>query len=646
MLDRFRHSRDYFCPLLIACAAMLLTLPARAGGPTLEQLSASKGVFAASLSPDGRYVATVEFAGRGRSIMLMDTATGVTKVIGQGGMQVIDGRMNIKMPWTVSWVTNDLMAVDYFGAEPESIDLAGEKVADLGVAIVGKAEPGNPASPMLLVYALENRKGFASVNARTGRLRTFDLPASGELLHWALDGKGELRAVTLRDSAFWTSKTSVSNWYRRQGQAQWEKLAEFKVTDNYWTPLEVPEQDGKLVVMSSAGRDTRAVFSYDVGTREIGELMAGHPTQDIVSAWGSAAHGFDALATEGMRPQRIWFDPRWHAVQQSIDEALPGRINVVSGDPARRVLVFSYSDVDPGSWYLVNMEKLSVGLLGRRMQPVEGVDMRPMEIMAYAARDGLSIPAYLTRPAGKSGPQPTVVLIHGGPAVRDEWKWNAEVQLLAARGYVVFQPQFRGSNGFGRKFLEAGFGQWGLAMQDDVSDGVQHLVRQGIADPDRICIYGASYGGYAALWGLVKTPDLYRCGVSYAGVSDIEFMFNDNSDTNDSNIGKEFMRFRVGDLRISQAQFDAVSPLKRAAAIRAPVLLMHGNEDRRVPISHSKKMMKALGDAGREFEWEEFDGQGHGPVFGKDRPKFFERLLAFLDKHIGAGIDPAAGAEK
>jgi dipeptidyl aminopeptidase/acylaminoacyl peptidase len=230
-----------------------------------------------------------------------------------------------------------------------------------------------------------------------------------------------------------------------------------------------------------------------------------------------------------------------------------------------------------------------------------------------------------------------VVLIHGGPQARDYWGWNEEVQILSTHGYAVFQPQFRGSTGFGRRFEEAGFGQWGRAMQDDITAGVQQLIAQGIADPARICIVGSSFGGYAALWGLVKTPELYQCGVSFAGVSDIEYMFHDGSDRVKSKTTREWMLSRVGDVRSEPGRFDDVSPLKHADKIRAPVLLMHGELDRRVPISHAEKMKASLGKLGKKVEWLTFEDEGHGIFYIRNELTYYSKLLAFLDRYIGSG---------
>lgn len=184
---------------------------------------------------------------------------------------------------------------------------------------------------------------------------------------------------------------------------------------------------------------------------------------------------------------------------------------------------------------------------------------------------------------------------------------------------------------------------WGLAMQDDITAGVDYLVKQKIADPNRVCIYGASYGGYAALWGLVKTPELFKCGISFAGVVDLELMFKDSSDRTSNNATLELMRSRIGDVKLNKQQFDQVSPLKHAARIAAPVLLMHGTDDERVPIVHGKKMRQALLDHGKRVEWISFDDEGHGLYKYQSQQAYFKALLAFLDAHIGSGARRALG---
>lgn len=621
------------------CLGFVLSLPAIAETPvplTMDDALNPAGISSAALSPDGKQIAAIIFSGTNHGLVLIDSISLKAKMIIEGRRTMEGYWIFNKEPHAATWVTNDLIAVDY-GIEAESVDLNGKKVADIGEHVIRKAYPNQPDSPLLLVYTDVEDRDLAIANARTGQLSKLRFPMSGKPIGWAFDPQGALRALTLMNSAFWKDATTVSNWYRPDAISEWEKLEEFKITDDYWVPLYVPEKDHTLAIASRAGRDTYAVFSYDTKKRQIDEMMAGHPTQDILKVDGLEGPAFDGVRTGGMIPQQVWFDPAWNRMQKAIDAALPNRINRISGDPTTRILVFSYADVDPGIWYVLDASTMTLSSIGRAKPSIDPDKMRPMETISYTAKDGMSIPAFLTKPSVVNGPAPMVVMIHGGPTVRDTWNWDENTQLLAAHGYVVFQPQFRGSSGFGRKFEEAGFGQWGLSMQDDVTAGVEYLIAKGIADPKRICIYGASYGGYAALWGLVKTPDIYRCGISFAGVSDLEYMFNDSSDSNSNKIAREVMRLRIGDAKLNKEKFDQVSPLKHAEKIVAPVLLMHGELDKRVPISHSEKMKKALEEQHKTVEWKIFEKEGHGLSYVSNQEIFFTTLLGFLDKYIGPG---------
>lgn len=630
--------------LLIILNLLICTLATPAAmALKIDDIVNPTGVTSVVLSPDGKHVALIGYTGLNHSLIMFDADTHTSRIIITSKRVTELNWKFYKEPRAVTWVTNDLLAVDY-GVEAESVTIDGKKVADIGAEVIGKVDPDQPDSPMLLAFTDWDQEHVALINARTGDSTKYRYPMSGTPTHWVFDKHGVLRAMTLRNSAFWKDATTRTNWYRSGEHAEWEKMAEFKVTDNFWIPLAIPEKADSLVVLSSIGRDTKAVFYFNTRTHEIGEMMAGHPTQDILRVDGIDLTEFKSVVTNGMRQERYWFDQAWDQLQSSVDAALPKRVNRLSGDPKNRVLIFSYGDVDPGRWFLLDVAGMTMRELAEVKPSVDVKQMSPMEVISYPSLDGLSIPAYLTRPAGPKQPVPTVVMIHGGPTVRDTWRWDPDVQLLAANGYAVFQPQFRGSSGFGRKFEEAGYGQWGLAMQDDITAGVQYLIRQGIADPKRICIFGASYGGYAALWGLVKTPELYRCGVSFAGVADIEYMFNDSSDSNHDKATREVMRFRIGDINQDKEHFDLVSPLKHADRIQAPLLLMHGEEDKRVPISHSEKMKKELDRNHKVYEWLTFEDEGHGLTYVRNQSTFYKKLLEFLNKYIGP-VEKASEAQ-
>jgi dipeptidyl aminopeptidase/acylaminoacyl peptidase len=263
--------------------------------------------------------------------------------------------------------------------------------------------------------------------------------------------------------------------------------------------------------------------------------------------------------------------------------------------------------------------------------------MAPMKPVRYAARDGLEIPAYLTTPRGKAAKDlPLVVLVHGGPWVDgDAWGFDPEVQFLASRGYAVLQPNFRGTTRYGWKHFRASFGQWGLSMQDDLADGVKWAVEQGIADPKRVCIYGASYGGYAALMGLATTPGLYRCGVNYVGVTDLPFFLTVSwADYSYSEFARHAARDMVGDPERDAQRLRDTSPTQLAARIKAPVLMAYGADDRRVPLEHGSRMKSALDRAGAKYEWMVMAGEGHGFRDPANQKTFYEAVEKFLAAHL------------
>lgn len=604
----------------------------------------------ATLSPDGRHIAAILFDGLNYGLILVDTETLAVRKLRKGARFSKGFWSYLKAPRDVIWADNDVLAVN-LGYDAESMDLEGKKLRTLGESVVGRVGFG-AASGEVIVTKNAHKHKVARCNARTGACTTFWHPP-GEPLRYAFDKQGNLRAITLMDSALFKDATTVSNWYKPADKPTWTKLAEFRIDEDFWVPAYVPDEPDRLVIASRQGRDTRALFDYDTVERRQVEMLAGHPTQDILSYDGIEQATFDYVATSGMRREQVWFQRDRAAMQRQIDVLLPDRVNILSGDPRRAVLVRSYGDVDPGTWYYFDIAKKSLVTVGKARTSIDPARMRPMEVMSYKAADGLTIPAYLTRPtaltasatsATSATSAPMIVLIHGGPLARDHWGWDAEVQLLANRGYLVFQPQFRGSSGFGRRFEEAGFGEWGKAMQDDITDGVRHLVAQGIADPQRICIVGASYGGYAALWGLVKTPELYRCGISFAGVTDIGHLFSDWNDLRFDKASRQLMKRHIGDSSMSATLFDPVSPLRHAARIEAPVLLMHGREDERVPIAHGRRMRDAPEASGKKVTWVVFNEEGHGLYYQHSQVAYFEAMLDFLGKHLPVAAPAAAPA--
>jgi len=332
-------------------------------------------------------------------------------------------------------------------------------------------------------------------------------------------------------------------------------------------------------------------------------------------------------------------------LQAAVDKALPATVNVMSV-PAQAdspwALVASYSDRIAPIYSLYNRQTGQVNRVADTRPGIVPAQMGRQEFVRYKARDGLEIPALLTLPAGaKPGGLPLVVLVHGGPYVRgNSWGWDAQSQFLASRGYAVLEPEFRGSTGFGDHHFQAGLKQWGLKMQDDIADGARWAIDKGIVDPQRICIAGASYGGYATLMGLVNDPDLYKCGVNWVGVTDMGLLFNNGwvftSDATDE-LKAYTLPQMLGDPVKDAERFKATSPIQQAARITRPLLLAYGGVDERVPLNHGTQFRDAVMRTNQQVEWVQYPEEGHGWALEKNRIDFWQRVEKFLDRHIGSG---------
>jgi dipeptidyl aminopeptidase/acylaminoacyl peptidase len=339
----------------------------------------------------------------------------------------------------------------------------------------------------------------------------------------------------------------------------------------------------------------------------------------------------------------VWLTDGMKALQEQVDGLLPGRVNRLvcrqCGQPEMVVLVHSYSDREPGEWW-VHRGPLDGGKgwrkVGRAREAVKAEDMAAMAFQRITARDGRDLPVWVTRSPAAKGPLPAVVLVHGGPWTRgNSWGWHARAQFLASLGYVVIEPEFRGSTGYGEAHLKAGFRQWGQAMQDDVADALRWAQKQGLAS-DKACIAGASYGGYSSLMGVVRDPTLYRCGVAWAAVADLELLVNGSFWVDDDThlLRRYRMSELVADSKADAAMILANSPVHQAARIKAPLLLAFGEEDRRVPLAHGKRLREALQAAGNEPQWVTYPGEGHGFAVLKNQVDFAQRMAAFLAQHL------------
>jgi dipeptidyl aminopeptidase/acylaminoacyl peptidase len=466
------------------------------------------------------------------------------------------------------------------------------------------------------------------------------VPRPGPVHSWLLDQKGEPRI------AIGTERGTTTIFYRDPTTDKWRQLARYSDNTgeaNGFEPLGFGP-DGTLYVAANAGEDTRTLRTFDFATGKVSkEALVVTTGFDFVGALISNRSKMLGVRFQTDAVENEWFDPGMKTVQQAVNKLRPGTINLIAvADRAEVpwVLVESYSDQAPRRYTLYNTETGRLNEVGMTFPAIDSTRMAHQEPVRYKARDGLEIPALLTIPAGSSRKNlPLVVLVHGGPWVRGAtWGWEPESQFLASRGYAVLEPEFRGSRGFGTKHFVAGWKQWGLAMQNDIADGARWVMAQGIADPARICIAGASYGGYATLMGLINDPDLYKCGIDWVGVTDINLMY-DGHWSFSSDLPDEWKRYGmpelVGDQVKDGAQLKATSPLEQAARIKQPVLLAYGGADRRVPLYHGKKFYDAVKHTNPNVEWIEYPEEGHGWWLAKTRIDFWSRVEKFLSKNIG-----------
>ncbi|MET3134290.1 dipeptidyl aminopeptidase/acylaminoacyl peptidase [Oxalobacteraceae bacterium GrIS 1.11] len=476
------------------------------------------------------------------------------------------------------------------------------------------------------------------LNTLTGRAQTLSRP--GKTQTWILDNQGEPRIVTTLE------QNMESVYYRDPAGDAWRKLVEFDAyigSKGVFSPLAI-SPDGTFYVTTRMGTDKATVHTFDFATNKVkreavielaGYDFSGHLLTNAKKMLG-IRYETDAAAS-------TWFDPDMKAIQEKVDALLPSTVNLISTaarPEAPFMLVESYSDVQPPVYLLFNTDSKTLEKLGDTHRDIDPARMSHKELVHYKARDGLDIPAWLTVPHGSTRKDlPLVVLVHGGPYVRGgHWRWDPEAQFLASRGYAVLEPEYRGSTGFGYKHYRAGWKQWGLAMQNDIADGAKWAIAQGIVDPKRICIAGASYGGYATLMGLINDPDLYQCGIDWVGVSDIKLIYTGNWSAL-SDISEGWKRYGmpdlIGDLVKDADQLKATSPLEQAARIKQPLLLAYGGADMRVPIYHGKKFRDAVSTTNHDVEWVEYPEEGHGWALPKNRIDFWTRVEKFLARTIG-----------
>ena len=454
--------------------------------------------------------------------------------------------------------------------------------------------------------------------------------------NWITDNKGVVRlGISYR-------VRSTLIYYRSKEGEKFRRIGKLKANDDDEEEEEalvdiyhiISEADeGYILSNKETGRF--ALYKFNFLTRETGEMIFGHETNDVTS-YDMNADGsvLESVRYTDSRDRIKWFDEELAAQQRLLDRTLVGQEAwiVSKSEDGSKMIVLSTSASDPGSYYLYEPA-------ARKMDRFAGINdkLNPDQLSltkyeTYTARDGTTISAYVTVPKGKEAKNlPLIIMPHGGPfGVRDTLDYNSEVQFLANRGYVVLQPNFRGSGSYGEKFYEIGEGQIGRAMQDDLDDGMDWLVKRQIVDPKRVCIVGSSYGGYAALWGVTRNPERYRCAASFAGVTDWNKQLRYDRRFLSSRYSRDWKAQIQGE---DDFDLDDVSPVRVVDELTRPILLAHGKKDSNVPYTQFTLYKNKLKNRRTDAVFLTYDEEGHGLADAKNRKDWLDQLDEFLAKH-------------
>ncbi len=657
------------CALTALCCVLLGSGLAVERLP-LEDFYREPATSGAKLSPDGKRVAFLrEFAGR-RTLHVADVDSGKLSRLDLGEATLRNNAQ--KEVLSFDWIGDErllimssvwdsfygAMAVDWNGAnmipvsgyEDNRVSVNSFKAFYHELVYASLDKDGD----ILMLDRHEggvgsvNRPDIMRINTQTG-LASLEEKNPGEVANWGLDFNGVARLGIL-------SHGELSGAIFRDGPKDpWRTILPLEKRAGQIQAVGFDRATGRVLVAALTPERRWTVFPMDPATGTLGAPLLTDPEYDVVSnrpgifdrvALASVGFSRAKQSLIGIRyyaeTVRVkWFDHDFAGYQLAIDRAMPDTLNILAGTSRddKRVLWLCYSDRDPGVYMLLDANKHKITRLGTRMPWVNPAKMAQTLLVKYQARDGLLIHGYLTVPAGyQPKGLPLVMFVHGGPWVRDIWGYEPMVQMLANRGYAVLQVNYRGSPGYGEDLFRSARRQIGRAIQDDIEDGVRWAISAGVADAQHIAIMGGSYGGYSALFGAGRNPELYRCAVSIAGVTDWPAIMDDRRGDSDYKDANRYWKREIGDPANDAAFLAGISPVNFADKITAPVLIIQGKDDRTVPQDQAKRMIAALDKIGRKPTSLFISDLGHSLGDEKQRKQIFEAVDKFLAANLGPGV--------
>lgn len=651
-------------PLELRALIFAVMSAASAAPPPPAAFTRQPSIVQMILSPSGQRVAMVIVAETGRN------ALAVMDLPPRGPARAIGAFADADVV-SVRWVNDERLVYEAFepgtmiregGAGTFAIDHDGkgqrqliswrESIGSTGTRIASKMLPygwfvyttlDDGSADVIVVQRITSAAGeptgnqLGRLDTLTGSLKPLTIGAPSGAGAWIFDAKGEPRVARMVSDG-------LDRLYQRGSGNEWTVLAEaHENSPAAMVPLFI-EGDNNLIVETHAGRNTTGLYSLDLATRKLDPepLMiqerydAGRIETDRRSRRVVGVH----LSND--RPIDVWFTARLANIQKAVDSGLPaGRFNsVLCGrcESSPFYLVVSRSDRQPGEFYIYDTQARTLTRLGESRPWIDENSQGRRSMHWITARDGLPLPVVITHPPGSSEKDalPALVIVHGGPWTPGaDRRWDAEAQFFASRGYRVIEPNFRGTLGLGFRHFQASWKQWGLAMQDDLADALAWAAGQGLVDPQRACIFGSSYGGYAALMGPIAHPGSYRCAISFAGVTDIELMYSAAMGDIDEQAKRYSMPVLIGDRKADAVQLRRTSPLQRVGEIKVPVLLAQGTLDRRVPREHANAFETAARKAGVAIERVDYNDEAHGWNEAANHADFLTRAERFLARSLG-----------
>ncbi|HEY0332746.1 MAG TPA: S9 family peptidase [Stenotrophomonas sp.] len=645
-------------------AALLLAVAGAASAQVDVDAYIKKDQFTdIQLSPTGEYYAgTVPLEDRTMLAILRRSDNAVTAKFGLGENTHVqefhwanDKRVVIAVGQKEGLLdtpqsTGELYAIDADGNSPEI--LIGYRAAGSGLGTkiqTRKAElvganivdllPGDDRNIVINVWGIGEARYTSAekLDITTGR-RMPIVKSPVRNSEFATDNAGVVRFA-------WGSDASNNNmlYYRDGDAAQWRMVHSEADAGTTEVPIGFSADNRIAYLRAENRRGPDAIIAWDIAANAR-KVVLQDPVADpgVILYRPNSQVPVGALVTAG-KTRSVFFEPEGADARlyHSLEAAFGGAVLITSTDKTGNLLlVESWTDGNPGDFYLFdNAAKKASHVVSRRSW-FDPAKTAQVEAISLKARDGQPLYGYFTRPAGTKGKAlPMVVMPHGGPfGEHDGWRFDGAAQMLANAGYAVLQVNYRGSGNYGRAFQQAGAQQWGGSMQDDVTDATRWAIQQGYADGNRVCIYGASYGGYAALMGAAREPSLYKCAAGYVGVYDLPMMFS-GGDIQETLRGESYLKDWIG----NPAELAAKSPVNLAANIKVPVFLAAGGEDERAPIEHTRKMEAALRKAGVPVQTLYYPTEGHGFYTVEHQREYYTQLLAFLAKSLGG--QPASAAQ-